>query len=294
MSYHIDIEQLRKRGGHARYLRTYSELDSECRDFLDGSPTTGEKIQFLIIVGNPGTGKSQRFKLREDIAYVNNAASVVGLYSRVYFAKADSSPDKGHEDDEAIVLDDIDSMLATPGAMPFFKSLGQKGEKKISWEKQNTVLKNQGIPNQYKTQSRVCLIFNELPKVKDKNLQAVFDRARIVFFDPTAKELHDYVGSWWAEAYPKHQDVYRFLGENLPFVFAPSVRLYEHILEEKTLGHDWRNFGIQYLRGQDTALTAIAEMVQEPFWDDANQEERAAEFKTTYRAGNRHVQNQIH
>ncbi|HEX8348669.1 MAG TPA: hypothetical protein VF598_01785 [Hymenobacter sp.] len=267
MTYEKELGQLRARGVRVQMVRTFAELDRIASEFTVGH--NGFKTPFLIVVGQHGTSKSYHFESIEGARYINNAASPVGLYSAVYWCRQDHA-----NEDMPIILDDVDGLLEEKGATALFKALGSDREQKhLSWEKQNTWLESLGVPNSYTTSSRLCILCNSLPKVR-RDLQAVFDRAKIVVFSPSAQEIHRYVGTWWPA---EHTDIYDYLGANLTRIYEPSIRWYTDTKREKLLGNNWRDWLLATWFDEQPQLQVVAELRQKMAGDTFNQQ--AAEFE---------------
>jgi hypothetical protein len=120
----------------------------------------------------------------------------------------------------------------------------------------NTWLASQGIPNSYTTNSRIALIFNHLPKV-GRDLQSVFDRAKIVVFTPSAQEVHQYVCKWFDS---QHTDIVDFIGANLDKVYEPSARWYNDALREKRLGNNWRRWLLDVWYDEQPELAIVGDI----------------------------------
>ena len=258
MTYEKELADLRKRGVRAQIVREFSALDRVRDEFIVGH--NGFRLPFLIVVGQPGTSKSHHFEKTKHARYINNAASPVGLYAAVWYAKASHETyeaRKAGTEDDPIILDDVDGLLAEKGATSLFKALGSdRPVKHMNWVKQNTWLDSLGIPQSYETSSRLCILCNTLPKVS-KDLQAVFDRAKTVVFSPTATEIHSYVGTWWHRS---DRDIYDFIGQSLARISEPSIRWYTDTRREKMLGNNWREWLVRTWYDDNPMLSVVAEI----------------------------------
>ncbi|HLX61014.1 MAG TPA: hypothetical protein VKX17_07000 [Planctomycetota bacterium] len=220
-----NIEVLRKHGITVDYVCTYAELWRICDVFTIGH--NGHFTHFLIIIGAPGIGKSTYFEKAAGCAYFRGEVSPVGLYELAFRHK-----------DEPLIIDDADNILTDDKVVNLLKVfMNDREKKKLDWAKQNSALEKAGIPKQFETKSRLCIIVNELPRITDLNNKAVLDRAKLVVFEPTVQEVHKYVGTWFAE-----KDVYDFIGNNLFRVTHPHCRWYTKALDEKRSNADWRKW----------------------------------------------------
>jgi len=239
-----EVDALQARGIRAEAITTYRDLQRIRDQFVIG--VNGYKLPFVIVIGSQGSGKSTMFKDCPNAHYANSAVSPVGLYTMAYRHK-----------DEAIFLDDVDELLRDKTVVALLKALADHGENKLlSWEKRNASLASDGIPSNFMTSSRICIICNELPTV-NKNLQAVLDRAKTVIFRPTAQEIHGFVSKWWPA---EHSDILDHMGDNLDLIVAPSIRWYEHAQREKLLNNDWRAWLLAQWYRENPRLAVIAEL----------------------------------
>ena len=249
--YENDIEMLRKRGKRLEIVRDYKRYMRIRDDFVVGKD--GFKTPFLIIVGNPGVGKSQQFKQIEDTKYIDNAASAVGLYRSSFLNRKKS----------ALILDDIDGLLFDDSAISLLKALGNTDPvKSVHWQKQNRSLLKEGIPLAFKTGLRLCLLVNECPKAsatkRGMNVGALVDRVMdFIFFLPTAEEVHGYVENWLPK---EHKDVYDVIGKYLDKIAMPSCRWYTEAINQKKLGREWRTWLREQLSAVDPVLWIFADI----------------------------------
>jgi hypothetical protein len=252
--YENDIETLRKRGKHLEIVRDYRRYMRIRDDFVHGKD--GFKTPFLIIVGNPGVGKSQQFKNIDDTKYVDNAASAVGLYRSAFLNRRRS----------ALILDDIDGLLFDDSAISLLKALGNTDPvKSVHWQKQNQSLIKEGISLQFETALRLCLLVNECPKAsatrRGMNVGALVDRVTdFIFFLPTAEEVHGYTKTWIPL---EHEDVYHTVEKYMDKIAMPSCRWYIRAIEQKKLGRDWRTWLREQLSAVDPVLWVFSDILNE-------------------------------
>ncbi|MGD0088391.1 MAG: hypothetical protein ABSE73_00555 [Planctomycetota bacterium] len=210
----VRIAAMREAGLMPEPVTTYAEFDEMIRAFDEGL------IEFLVLVGSHGLGKTERFLRFKNLAYINNSASARGIYEW-----AMSNIDK------ALVLDDLDGLLKVREVIALLKALCEtRSIKTVSLTK----FLPAGVPRQFQTRSRVCLGFNALPEL-EADLVALLDRARLVVFAPSAQEVHRHVGEWF-----QNREVFEFVGLHLGRITVPSIRLYQRIEAFSRQYADWR------------------------------------------------------
>jgi hypothetical protein len=208
---------------HVVTATTYAELDRFNRAFRDGH------LNLLMIVGSPGTGKSQaarRTLLRPTTGWIEGHATGFGLYCACYEYR-----------DRPVVIDDVDSLYSDRAAVRVLKAICQSDPiKSVGWHSDAKTLDRLGIPRAYTTTSRVCVIANEW-RTLSVNVAAIEDRGCVLHFAPDAAEVHREVATWfWA------QDIHDFVGDHLGLLEgAPSFRTYVAAWEFQKAGLDWRS-----------------------------------------------------
>jgi hypothetical protein len=205
-------------------VKTYADLKRWRDDFY-----TPAGLNFLIVVGSAGVGKSQMFTPgATEVLYHQGPISGAKFYATLFQNR-----------DKLIVLDDVDENLKKPENINLMKLLGQtEPVKTISRRVQNWQLRKENIPETFKTTSRVCLLVNKVETV-DENLAAVLDRGYVVDFKPSMAEVHEQVGTWFD---PEHKDIYEFMGTHLSMFTEPSMRSYVKAAKLKELKRDWRQW----------------------------------------------------
>jgi hypothetical protein len=79
----------------------------------------------------------------------------------------------------------------------------------------------------------VVIISNDW-KTLNRNVAALEDRGHVLFFQPTAAEVHRYAGAWFDDP-----EIYQWFGDNLHRIREPSLRHYVRAKELKAAGMDW-------------------------------------------------------
>lgn len=201
------------------HLTTYDRLEQYLRAFAQGH------FHLLILIGSGGLAKSRaiRAALNGTACWIEGNATPFGMYVKLY-----------NHRDEFVVIDDVDGLYADRRGIRLLKCLCQTDEEKtIAWQSDARTLERQGVPREFMTKSRVVIISNEWKTLND-NVAALQDRGHIIFFQPSAAEVHRKAGTWFDD-----QEIYRWFGENLHRVRQPSLRLYVRAGELKAAGMDW-------------------------------------------------------
>lgn len=204
--------------------RTWAELEAYLAAFASEEPT---RLNLLILVGNPGLGKSRSVKKAlGDMphCYVEAYATAFQLYRHLYRRRH-----------RPVVIDDVDNLLAQASAKPLLKSLCQtEPVKRMAWHSAAKQLEADGIPKAYSTRSNVCIIANEWRSL-DTHIKAIQDRGTVIFFEPNPATVHEKAGEWFAD-----QEIYNFVGQHLHLIKSPSLRTYVTALSWKNNGIAWR------------------------------------------------------
>jgi hypothetical protein len=195
----------------------------------------------LIVLGNPGLAKSQTVRrVVPDACWIEGNATAFGVYTAAW-----------HHRDRMVVLDDVDSLYADRNAVRLLKCLCQTDPlKRITWMSASAALDKQGVPRTFETSSRVIIIANEW-KTLDRNVAAVQDRGHVIRFEPSAVEIHQAVGEWFAD-----KEIYDWFERHLQLVVNPSMRQYVRAAELKAAGLDWRPMVLQEVLPATTSLVA--------------------------------------
>jgi hypothetical protein len=202
----------------ALVVRTYAQLSEYVRAFSCG------QLGLLIVVGRPGLAKSQLFRQATgDACWIEGNATAFGMYCALYHAR-----------DHLIVIDDVDSLYASPAGLRLLKCLCQTDPvKRVAWQSAASQLDREEIPRAFVTASKVAILANDWRTLND-NVAAVQDRGHVLLFEPTAEEVHQQAGRWFDDA-----EIYRWFGEHLHLIAEPSLRHYVRAAELKRAGLDW-------------------------------------------------------
>src|SRR5262249_35552582 len=82
--------------------------------------------------------------------------------------------------------------------------------------------------------SRLALIGNEW-KTLNADVAALEDRGHVLFFEPTALEVHRQAAGWFWD-----QEIFDFVAARLHLIDQHSLRTYRQASELKQAGLDWR------------------------------------------------------
>lgn len=211
--------------------------------------TLQRDINFLLITGGPGLGKSRvvEHALAETATFVRGAATAYGLYRKLYDVK----------DDAVVVLDDLDGLLADPKTWSLLKSLTESTTtKEISWL--SMAPERDGLPSTFTTNARTVLIVNHWP-TQNQHAAALVDRAIPIHFQPSHQDVHAEAGRWFRSRSPQ---VYEFIGRHLPMLLTLSFRTYLAAQQLKSAGGDlWK----EYIRScfMDGTLAEVAALLDD-------------------------------
>lgn len=226
---------------HTITVTTYAEVERYFAAFAGGH------LNLLFILGSPGVGKSRTARRAlppPGTHWIEGHATGFGMYCSAY-----------QHLDQPIVIDDVDSLYGDRAAVRLLKTLCQtEAVKSVGWNSDAKSLDRLGIPKQFETRSRVCVIANEW-RTLSVNVAAIEDRGCIVHFAPDAAEVHREVANWfWA------QDIHDFVGDHLGLLdCAPSFRTYIAAWEFRKAGLDWRAL-ILSRWGLDAKSAAVAKL----------------------------------
>jgi hypothetical protein len=200
-------------------IATYQRLDEYLKAFAQGH------FNLLVLVGAGGLAKSRsvRAVLGGKGCWIEGNATAFGMYAKLYKHR-----------DEFVVIDDVDALYADRSGVRLLKCLCQTEEvKAMAWHSDARSLERQGIPREFATTSRVIIICNDW-KTLNTNVSALQDRGHVLFFEPSAAEVHAQAGKWFED-----QEIYAWFTANLNRVREPSLRHYVRAKELKAAGMDW-------------------------------------------------------
>jgi hypothetical protein len=245
------MPKLRPDGAHI--VKTYQQLGR----FVDAF--AGGRLNLLIVVGRPGLAKSRSFRqAAADGCWVEGNATPFGLYCALCQAR-----------DRLVVIDDVDSLYASPAGVRLLKCLCQTDPvKRVAWQSAAAQLDREGVPREFTTTSKVAILANDW-RTLNGNVSAVQDRGHVLLFEPTAQEVHRQAGTWFADA-----EVYRWFGAHLHRIAEPSLRHYVRAAELRAAGLDWRQ--AVPLKGLSPRTLLVARLKADPSYP--SEEARARAF----------------
>ena len=248
--------------GDAIRVATYAELDRYVRKVIEGS------LHVLLLLGRPGTGKTER--IRDAVheygggkaLYVEGHAQPYGIYRELWEHR-----------DQPVILDDLDRLYANPDSVRLLKPLCEsRAVKRVAWRSKITQ-GGDGPPSEFETRSPVVLIANEW-KTINANVQALEDRAIIIHFEPNNVAVHQEAAEWCTD-----DVVYEFVGRHLHLVSHVSMRWYAKATRLREAGFDnWQESLLQMMCG-DRTLAIVAAVVSDPAL--GTEGERVAAFQSS-------------
>lgn len=241
-------------------VTTYADLDRYISKIADRA------LDLLLLLGRPGTGKTERVRrvirraCGDDAMHVEGHAQPFGMYRGLWEHR-----------DQPIILDDLDKLYANPDSVRLLKPLcDSRPSKRLSWLT-NATRQEGGPPAAFDTRSPVILIANEWRTV-NANVRALEDRAIIIHFDPSNAAVHQEVGRWCED-----DVVYEFIGRHLSVVPHVSMRWYAKGQRLRNAGfEDWPASVLQMMCG-DRPLATVASLVADPRFD--SESARVAAFR---------------
>lgn len=204
-------------------IRSYERLEKFVVAFAEG------RINLLVIVGSGGLQKSRvvQAHVPTSSCWIQGNASPFGIYLKLFQFR-----------DRLIVIDDVDGLTRDRHGINLLKCLCQTEKTKVvSWLTGTRQLSAEGVPREFETNSRVCIIANEWGRKQDRNLAAVADRGQIVHFVPTREEVHRRTADWFDDP-----EIYEWFGSRLDRISKPTMRMYVRAKELKLSGLDWKEF----------------------------------------------------
>jgi hypothetical protein len=224
----------------AEVIRSYEDYGNFVRSFFGGY------YQLLIVLGKPGLGKTQAFK-----EYAGDNAHITKGWTSPLQAYIDAY----HHRNKLLIYDDAETLWQRSAGRVFMRSICESQPiKDVQWASTSSELKRLGIPQHFRTSSKVAIIANHFTFGREDELQAVLDRGHLIYFDPIPVEVHTRVGDWFWD-----QQVYDFVGDRLHMLAEVSSRTYVKAWERRRAGSDWRKMIIdQYCL--DSTKLAVQEL----------------------------------
>jgi hypothetical protein len=191
---------------HALRLSSYGELEAYVRAFASGH------LHLLLLFGPPGVGKSRavRQALDPQVGWISGQATPLGIYLEAFTHRH-----------QPLVLDDIDGLYADRSGIRLLKALCQtEPVKTLGWHTMTPILELRDVPQQFTTTSRLALIGNDW-KTLNADVAALEDRGHVLFFEPTALEVHRQAAGWFWD-----QEIFDFVAARLHLIDRHSLRTY--------------------------------------------------------------------
>jgi hypothetical protein len=142
-------------------VRTYAQLQPFVAAFAQGH------LNLLILAGRAGLAKSQllRQSVGDRACWLEGNATAFGMYCALYAHR-----------DQLVVIDDVDSLYASPAALRLLKCLCQTDRvKRVAWQSAAAQLERADIPRAFPTTSRVAILANDW-RTLNANVAAVQDQ----------------------------------------------------------------------------------------------------------------------
>ncbi|MDC0936275.1 hypothetical protein OAS39_08295 [Pirellulales bacterium] len=235
-------------------ITTYEALEDFIAAFSAGH------INLLIVIGEHGLAKGTtvRRMLGSDVCWIEGNATAFGMYLKLF-----------QRMDELVVIDDVDSLHSNRNAVRLLKCLCQtEPEKTVAWPTAARELKQEGVPREFVTRSRVVILSNDW-QTPNANVAAVQDRGHTLVFQPTAEEVHRKTAEWFDD-----QEIFDWFEERLHLILTPSMRLYYRARELKRSGLNWQ--ALVPLAPENHRKKLAMELLRDPTFE--TQEARAREF----------------
>lgn len=170
-------------------INTYQKLRKVLREFKKGT------FDFLIIVGSPGIGKTYNTRkiLGKNVCYINSNSTVLSLYEQAFEYK-----------DKPLWFDDVEALFEKDKMIGLLKQYCETTQVKIvqyntSWNMEES----RDLPKSYETKSKVIMTSNSMARLNNKGVQSLLDRAIVINFRPTKKEITNYIQKYLTDIYDK-------------------------------------------------------------------------------------------
>ncbi|MEI8372583.1 MAG: hypothetical protein WCJ35_07090 [Planctomycetota bacterium] len=218
----------------AEIIDTYDAL----REFRDAF--FAATMYFLLIIGRHGLSKSHMFEERCR-PYHDRDGNEINV---AHYVKGNVTPVEAYRlayehRNKLLIFDDAERLWANPNGRFLLRDLTEnRPTKTVSWRVDNKVLARDGIPKQFDTTSRVCLIMNRFAFGDAAEYDAIADRGHLIYFDPPPAEVHRNSASWYWD-----QEIHNYIGQHLNLIDCDklSARTYVKAYERRQKG-DWQEF----------------------------------------------------
>jgi hypothetical protein len=231
----------------------YSVLKELVRKWATG------KLQLLVIIGSPGVGKTRAITAavgEQPHVIVRGKKSPLDLYVDLY-----------RQRDQLVILDDVESVLATQDGQELIRDLTETSAvKTLRWGTQSQKLAELDVPKLFDTTSRAVILANRWAKggIHD----AIASRGIVVRFKPDWIEAYRYAGRWCRD-----QTVLDHVHRHLTELRQPDLRIIVNAVKlrrAQVRGVDWRDLFNDRMPCSKTR-TAVAELVADvSFASDAD------------------------
>lgn len=221
---------MREQGIECLYIDTYKELQPYIDDFK------ADKINSLIVIGPVGIGKSANFieaGRNKDDYHLEGVTSPCELYRWLF----------EHQKQRWLLLDDVDEGFKKEDGIRLLRSLTNPKPTRIQWQKQNGRFERDGILKTFETEAKCCILINHAGSFKTQLAQALFDRSVVLIFDPSPREILEYIKTWWSDKFgTANYDIVQLADDNILALKQLKIRTLTKALEEKQRGRDWQAF----------------------------------------------------
>lgn len=136
----------------------------------------------------------------------------------------------------------------------------------VKWGMHNHDFQKQGIPFQFNTTSQVCIMLNDAPRYKNLDVKALFNRSRVLIFDPTPAEVVSYARTWWVQENGEDgEDILNFCEQHLQCIRRLDCRDLGDALQELRRDENWkdgllRHWGAQSSNPETQKLDLIKDL----------------------------------
>ena len=249
---------------HSTTVTSYDELVGDLKAFAN------RKYNFMLLLGNPGLGKSELAKsIVKGAQILDTRLSAFEFYKVLYRHR-----------DCPFIVDDIPELYRDANSISLLKSLTDtRPTKTVSWNTSSLV--NEDTPSTFTTKTRLLVIGN-IWKSLDQNIKSLESRGVTLIFDPNPYEVHKQVaaGNWFQD-----RIIYNFIYANLQYMDSPSFRLYIQGSNQRKARRPWKDRLLQWMIG-DKQLERVIRIMNDKRYKGENARGKAfaAKYDTTERA----------